>query len=144
MNLDALFSMNCGMYVLCSGDAGRYNGLIINAVVQVTAFPNQVIASVNKESLTCTLVQKSGHFTLSVLDKEAPLQLIGLFGFRTGKNFDKMTQVQYFLGKNGMPVINEHTVAYLEAKVISQLDAGTHILLLGEITECDYLNKAEP
>ncbi|HOQ68008.1 MAG TPA: flavin reductase [Candidatus Atribacteria bacterium] len=69
MNLDALFALSCGMYILCSGWEGKFNGLIVNALVQVTAFPPQLVVSVNKESLTSTYVQKSGYFSVSVLEK---------------------------------------------------------------------------
>jgi len=79
------------MYIISSGYNGKHNGMIINALVQVTAFPNQIIASVNKESLTLEYIEKSGLFNITVLDKDAPLQLIGLFGFQTGKKIDKFS-----------------------------------------------------
>ncbi len=140
MNLDALFTLNCGMYILCSGTEKEPSGLIINALVQVTAFPNQVIASVNKESLTHKAIDRSGVFTVSVLERETPLQLIGLYGFFSGKNKAKFSNVKYFIGKTGAPVITEHSVAYLEAKMVSKLDAGTHFLYLGEVLEAEFLN----
>ena len=140
MDLEALFALNCGMYVVASSYEGKMNGLIINALVQVTAFPPQIVASVNKESLTISLIEKSGYFSVSVLERETPLQLIGLFGFRSGRDVDKFSQVKYFLGKTGAPVLREHTVAYLEAKVVSKLDAGTHVLFLGEVVETEFID----
>jgi len=144
LNLDALFALNCGMYIISSGYNEKYNGMIINALVQVTAFPNQIIASVNKESLTLKYIEKSGLFNISVLDKDAPLQLIGLFGFQTGKNIDKFSKIQFILGKNGIPIVNDHIVSYVETKVVSKLDAGTHVMFLGEVLESEFLTKAEP
>lgn len=141
VNLEALFALNCGMYVVASSYEGKMNGLIINALVQVTAFPPQVVASVNKESLTVSLIEKSGFFSVSVLEKEAPLQLVGLFGFRTGRDIDKFAQVKYFLGKTGVPVLREHVVAYLEARVVAKLDAGTHMLFLGEVVETEFIDS---
>lgn len=141
MDLEALFALNCGMYVVASSYEGKMNGLIINALVQVTAFPPQVVASVNKESLTVSLIEKSGLFSVSVLEKDTPLQLIGLFGFRSGREVDKFAKVKYFLGKTGVPVLQEHAVAYLEAKVVSRLDAGTHVLFLGEVVETEFLDS---
>lgn len=141
MNLEALFTLNCGMYVVASSHQGKMNGLIINALVQVTAFPPQIVASVNKESLTVSLIEKSGYFSVSVLEKDAPLQLIGLFGFRTGRDVDKFSQVNYFFRKTGSPILKDHTVAYVEAKVVSKLDAGTHVLFLGEVVETEFLDS---
>ena len=144
LNLDALFSLNCGMYIISSGYNGKYNGMIINALVQVTAFPNQIIASVNKESLTLEYIKKSGLFNISVLDKDAPLQLIGLFGFQTGKKIDKFSKTQFILGKNGVPIVTDHVVSYIETKVVSKLDAGTHVLFLAEVLESEFLTQKEP
>ncbi|HSV32006.1 MAG TPA: flavin reductase [Atribacteraceae bacterium] len=140
MNLDALYTLNCGMYILSSADREKKNGLIVNALVQVTAFPNQVVASVNKESLTHELIDRSGFFTVSALEKETPLQLIGAFGFFSGRDKDKFASVQHFMGKTGFPVVSEHTVSYLEAKVTGRFDSGSHFLYLGEILETEFLN----
>ena len=144
VNIEALFSLNCGMYIISSGFEGKNNGMIINALVQVTAFPNQIIASVNKESLTLEYIEKSGLYNISVLDKDSPLQLIGLFGFQTGKKIDKFAKIPFISGKNLIPIAKDHTVSYVETKVVSKLDAGTHVLFLGEILESEFLTKAEP
>lgn len=140
MNLDALFTVNCGMYVLSSRFGEEMDGCIVNALVQVTAFPPQVVVSVNKENVTLSLIEQSGYFAVSVLDQDTPLQVIGLFGFRSGRDTKKFEQVKYFLGKTGLPILAEHTVAYVEAKVTGRLDAGTHILFLGEVVETEFVN----
>ncbi len=145
MNLDALFTLNCGMYVLSSRFKEEMDGCIVNALVQVTAFPPQVVVSVNKESVTLSLIGRSGYFVVSVLDQDTPLQVIGLFGFRSGKDTKKFEQVKYFLGKTGLPILAEHAVAYVEAKVVGRLDAGTHVLFLGEVVETEFVNpQASP
>lgn len=140
MNLDALFTLNCGMYVVATRYGEEINGCIINALVQVTAFPPQIIASVNKESYTLSLIEQSGYFSVSVLDQNTPLQTIGLFGFRSGRNTKKFDQVKYFLGRTGVPILSEHTVAYVEVKLVRSMDAGTHVVLLGEVIETEFIN----
>ncbi len=140
MNLDALFALNCGMYVISAHYEGEINGCIINALIQVTAFPPQVIASLNKESYTLSLIKQGKYFGVSVLDRDTPLQVIGLFGFRSGRHTKKFDQVEYFLGKTGVPILSEHIVAYVEAKLVRSMDAGTHEILLGEVVETDFVN----
>jgi len=143
MNLDALFSVNCGMYVVSSALEEKRGGCIVNAVVQVTAFPPQIVASVNKESYTQELIKESGYFGISVLEKDTPLQVIGLFGFRSCRNIDKFAEVKHFKGKTGVPLLSEYSVAYIEAKVIKVLDAGTHFIFLGEVVETDFLDSSK-
>ena len=99
------------------------------------------MVSVNKESLTSTYIQKSGYFSVSVLEN-TPLPLIGLFGFRSGRDTDNYLRLNTAWVKTGMPIITEHTVAYLEAKVVNELDAGTHFVFLGEILETDFTEKS--
>ncbi len=142
MNLDALFALNCGMYVLSARSGEELNGCIVNALVQVTAFPPQVVVSISKESRTLVLIRESGYFGISVLDQDTPLQVIGLFGFRSGRDVRKFDQVKYILGKTGVPILTEHVVAYVEAKLVRNMDAGTHVLLLGEVVETDFVNQS--
>uniref|UniRef100_A0A7V3YHZ1 Rubredoxin-like domain-containing protein n=1 Tax=Candidatus Caldatribacterium californiense TaxID=1454726 RepID=A0A7V3YHZ1_9BACT len=141
MNLEALFSLNCGMYVVAARAGENLGGCIVNALVQVTAFPPQLVVSIHKDNATCELVERSGYFAVSVLDQDTPLQLIGLFGFRSSRETRKFDQVSHVFGKTGMPILSEHTVAYVEAKVVSRLDAGTHILFLGEVVEAEFVNS---
>ena len=45
--------------------------------------------------------------------------------------------------KTEVPVILEHTVAYIEAEVINKVDIGTHILYIGKIINGGILNDEE-
>ncbi len=38
----------------------------------------------------------------------------------------------------------DNTLAYFEARVIGQLDAGTHTIFIGELVSCDVVKEGEP
>jgi len=145
MDQKALFKISYGMYIICSSAAGKMNGQIANTVFQVTSEPATIAVSLNKSNLTHELVTKSKVFTVSVLAKETPLSFIGQFGFKSGRDQDKLAGVKYKVGELGAPFILDHSIACLEAEVINTADAGTHTIFIGRVKQGEVLNNdAEP
>ena len=72
------------------------------------------------------------------------MNLIGRFGFRSGREIDKLEGIEYIDGMLGIPCVKESAVAVIEAKVIGELDAGTHTLFLGKIVNTKKLSNEEP
>ncbi len=140
----AFRSLSYGLYVVTSRDGDRLNGQIANAVFQVTSKPPQLAVCLNKENLTHDLVAKSGVFAVSVLKEDAPMSFIGLFGFKSGRDVDKLSQVAYQMGKTGVPFVTDHAVAVVEAKVVKSLDVGTHTLFVGEVADAKVIGKGDP
>lgn len=144
MDTKVFRKISYGVYIVTSRDGDRINGQAANGVMQVCSRPPTVAIAINKENLTHAFIQKSGVFAISILAQDAPLSLIGRFGFKSGREVDKFEGGAYRLGKNGCPIIAEHTVGYLEGKVTRQLDAGTHTIFMGEVVEGELLDDAEP
>ncbi|MDN5362602.1 MAG: hypothetical protein PWP70_1649, partial [Moorella sp. (in: firmicutes)] len=44
----------------------------------------------------------------------------------------------------GLPYLSEHTLAYLEAQVKQIVDAGTHSIFIGTLTDAAVLLQGEP
>jgi flavin reductase (DIM6/NTAB) family NADH-FMN oxidoreductase RutF/rubredoxin len=118
---------------------GKFNGQIINSLFRVTAKPLTVAISINKENLTYEYIQASKLFSLSLLAINTPMAFIGLFGFKSGRDVDKFAQLGYKTGSTGVPIVTDHSVAWLEAKVLQQLDCGTHVIFVGELVDFDNL-----
>ncbi len=133
IDLQALFTLSYGVYVLSSRKGDRVNGQISNTVMQVAGTPPQVAVAVNKAALTHDFMESSGVFAVTVLGESAPMKLIGLFGFKSGRVVDKFADVGYSPGTTGCPIVSDHALAYVEAKVTCTLDCGTHTLFVGEI-----------
>ncbi len=144
MNKKAFYTISYGIYIVSSGKEGKFNGQIANTVFQVTSEPPTVAVSINKQNYTHELITGSGKFTVSTLDEEAPMTMIGRFGFKSGKELDKFEGLEVRTGVTGIPVVTEHAVAFLEAETIGSLDCGTHTIFLGHVIESDMLNSAAP
>ena len=144
MNLKALRNISYGLYVVSSRKGDRFNGQIANTVIQVTSEPPTVAVCINKQNLTHEFITQSRIFSASMLSQDTPLSFIGHFGFKSGRELDKFKDVNHRLGESNAPIVLDHTLAYLEAKVINQLDVGTHTIFIGELVGADVLKEGEP
>jgi flavin reductase (DIM6/NTAB) family NADH-FMN oxidoreductase RutF len=141
MNLNALHKIGYGMYIVGSHHGEKLNGQIANTVFQITSEPPIVAVSINKNNLTNEYIKASRVFAASVLCQTAPLPFIGGFGFKSGRDTDKLKGVNYKAGQTGSPIFLDNTVAYLEAEVIQDVDAGTHTIFIGKVVAAEILNE---
>ncbi|HUV45755.1 MAG TPA: flavin reductase [Dehalococcoidia bacterium] len=144
MNLKALHSISYGLYVIGSRKGDRINGQTANTVIQVSSEPPTISVCINKENLTHEFIKDSGVFTVSVLSQDTPLSLIGRFGFKSGRDIDKFDGVNYRIGETQAPIVLDHALAYMEAKVTQEVDAGTHTIFIGELVGADVMKEGEP
>jgi ferric-chelate reductase [NAD(P)H] len=140
----ALFSMSYGMYIVSSRLPEKLNGQVANAAMQTTAAPATVCVCLNRENLTETCVRETGLFAVSVLQDETPMPFIGTFGFKSGRDIDKFTGVDYIMGDLNIPIVKEWCLSALEAKVTGILDLKTHTLFVGEIVSTRSFKVGSP
>ncbi|MGD0597075.1 MAG: rubredoxin [Sedimentisphaerales bacterium] len=139
LDLESLFKLSYGMCIIASKEEGKLNGCIVNTVFQLTPDPPVVAVSVNKQCLTHQLIGASRVFAVSILSEAAPMPFIGKFGFRTGRDINKLEQVKYRLGTTGSPIILDNTVGFLEAELMQSVDVGSHTLFIGKVVACESL-----
>jgi flavin reductase (DIM6/NTAB) family NADH-FMN oxidoreductase RutF len=140
----AFRDLSYGLYIVTSLDGDRLNGQIVNTVIQVTSDPARVAVIVNKQNLTHEFIVKSRLFGVSVLDESAPMTFLGLFGFRSGRDVDKFSQVPFKIGVTGCPLVLEHALSVLEARVIDQIDLGSHTIFIGDTVNAEVLKEGRP
>ncbi len=143
MNLKALHKLSYGLYIICSRKGDRLNGQISNTVFQVTSEPPIIAVAINKNNLTHQFITQSKVFTVSILSQDTPLSFIGRFGFKSGRDIDKLEGINYKIGETQAPVVTDHTLAYLEAKVLQRVDVKTHTIFIGELVGAEILKEGE-
>ncbi len=144
MNLKALRKLSYGLYVITSKKGDRLNGQIANTVFQVTSQPPIIAVSINKQNLTHEFIKESKVFVVSILSHDTPLSFIGRFGFKSGREIDKFEGINYKIGESQAPVVIDNTLAYLEARVIQEVDVGTHTIFIGELVGAEIMKEGEP
>ncbi len=139
MNPKALHKISYGVYVITSRKGDRLNGQIANTVFQITSEPPTIAVSINKKNLTWEYIKASRVFAVSMLCEDTPLSFIGHFGFKSGRDVDKLQGINYIIGETQAPVVMDNAIAYLEAKVVNEIDVGTHTIFIGEVVAGDVL-----
>ena len=144
MNLKVLHSISYGLYVIGSRKGDNLNGQIANTVFQITSEPPTIAISINKNNLTHEFIMESKVFTASVLSQDTPLSFIGRFGFQSGRDINKLEGVNYKIGETLAPVVIDNILAYLETRVIQDVDVGTHTIFIAELVGAEILKEGEP
>ncbi|MEK9149499.1 MAG: rubredoxin [Candidatus Desantisbacteria bacterium] len=144
MNNKTLYKISYGLYLVSSKKEGQVNGQIANTVFQITSEPPTIGVSINKQNLTGEFIQESHVFTVSILSKETPLEFIGHFGFKSGREMDKFKGINYKQGITGVPIVLDNCLGYLEVEVINQIDVGTHTLFVGKVIAAEIVTDVEP
>jgi len=144
MNTSALHKISYGLYIIGGSDGQRQNAQVANSVVQVCSEPPVVSVCLNKQNYTHELVKSGKAFSVAVLAQDTPLRFIGNFGFKSGRDTDKLAGVKQLKGVTGAPVVTENAVAYLEAEVISETDVHTHTIFVGKLVAAEVLSEGEP
>jgi ferric-chelate reductase [NAD(P)H] len=141
MNLNALHKISYGMYIVGSHKGDKLNGQIANTVFQISSEPPTIAVSINKKNLTHEYIEDSRVFSASVLCQAATLPFIGGFGFKSGRDVDKLKGVNYKVGQTGSPIFLDNANAYIEAEVIQDVDAGTHTIFIGRVVAAEILTE---
>jgi len=145
MDKSVFNKVSYGVYIATSMYEESFSGCVITTLMQITAEdkPKMTIA-VNKNNYTNELIKKSHKVNISILSEEADMLLIGKFGFRTGREFNKLEGSETIIGNNGIPCVIKKAVAYFETNVISEIDAGTHTIFLLEAENAVKLEDKPP
>jgi flavin reductase (DIM6/NTAB) family NADH-FMN oxidoreductase RutF/rubredoxin len=144
MDLKALYRLGYGLYIVSSHKGQRFNGQVANTVFQITSQPPTIAVSINKENLTYEYIRQSQVFTVSILAQDTPLAFIGHFGFKSGRDIDKFKGIKHKIGVTKAPIVTDHTLAYLEAKLLQEVDAGTHSIFIGKLVGAEVIGEGEP
>ncbi len=147
MDIKTFYKLSYGLYMVCSKTGNKINGQVANTVMQVTAEPPKFSVCINKNNLTHDYIQESNVFTISILSKDADMDIIRNFGFRSGRNFNKFEQLdhaEYKLGITKVPIVLSSCTGYIECEIDGSKDVGTHTIFIGKIVDAVSLNNKEP
>ena len=78
------------------------------------------------------------------MSKRLRLNSSGSFGFRSGRDIDKLSKVDFKKGITGSPLVTEHALSVLEVEVFDQIDLGTHTVFIGDVVNTEVLKSGRP
>lgn len=104
MNMNALYKLTLGLYILGCRDGKRPVGSVVDAVMQVAHKPWMIALSCTNGSYTKQCIDATREFSLSVLSKKVEPWIIANFGFQSSKKVDKWSITKYHV-KDGLPYL---------------------------------------
>jgi flavin reductase (DIM6/NTAB) family NADH-FMN oxidoreductase RutF/rubredoxin len=143
IDFEAFYKITYGLFIVSSGDTVKGNGFISNTIFQVTAEPPQFAVACNKKNFTAGLITKKKAFSVSILEQETSPDILGRFGFKSGRDFDKLEGISVKYGETGVPIVINAAIAYLECTLVSTIDTGTHPIFIGELVQSVLLDKSK-
>ncbi len=143
-DLTALFRIGYGLYVVTSNDGKRDNGLIVNAVNQVTDSPNRVSVVINKANYSHHVIKNTGIMNLNCLSVDAPFSVFERFGFCSGRSVDKFAECSDPpRSDNGLVFLPKYINAFLSLAVEQYVDLGTHGMFICTVSEARVMSDRE-
>ena len=142
-DMNALFNIGYGLYVVTSRDGDKDNGLIVNTVTQVTNTPNRIAITISKENYSHHVIKKTGMMNVNCLDTSAPFFVFQHFGFQSGRSMDKFAGCEDLRSDNGIRFLPRYINAFLSLKVEQYVDLDTHGMFICTVTEARVISDRE-
>ena len=142
-DLNALFNIGYGLYVVTSNDGKKDNGLIVNTVTQVTNTPNRLAVAISKENYSHHVIKQTGKMNINCLTVDAPFKVFEAFGFRSGRSVNKFEGCEPLRSDNGLVVLPRYVNSFMSLAVESYIDLDTHGLFICSVTEARVLSDRE-
>jgi flavin reductase (DIM6/NTAB) family NADH-FMN oxidoreductase RutF/rubredoxin len=145
IDFEALYGISYGLYIVSSGNQNRGNGFISNTVFQVTAQPPRFAICCNKDNYTSDFIRSTGLFAVSILEINTPSEIFSRFGYKCGRELDKFNGMNIRYTDNGVPVVLDHALSFLECRVENTIDMDTHWLFTALLLHSEIIdNRLDP
>jgi len=140
IQLEALYKISYGLYIVTSGDRNQGNGFVSNTVFQVTSQPQRFAVCCNKDNYSASFIQEFKAFAVSILAQDTSAELIGKFGYKSGREMNKMTDVKVIFKETNVPIVLDSSLAFFECKLVDVFDVGTHWIFIGELVSAEIVD----
>lgn len=114
-------------------------GLTVNSFASVSLDPLLILWSIDKRVSTYETFTKIDKFAVNILAGDQ-VDVASLFASRTS-NQERFANCIWKESEHNLPII-ENSTAILQCKKFNQIEAGDHMILIGEIIEIDVETKS--
>lgn len=112
---------------------GGYVGLTVSSFNSVSLEPPLILWSLGSEASVLNAFLRCTHFAVNVLAESQ----IGLSRRFAGDAANRFAGVDFRLGAHGVPLV-AHCAAWFECRNRSHLEAGDHVIFIGEVEACGH------
>ncbi len=138
----ALRSFTYGLFAVSCTDQGEVNVFTANWLTQVSFEPPLLALSVENDSKSLPMIQRSRAFTVNVL-RSGQRELAGKLGKSAIQHPDKLTGIEYTLGANGCPLLSD-ALAWVACEVRHTVGAGDSTIMVAEVVDAGISGEGQP
>ncbi|MEM2945749.1 MAG: flavin reductase family protein [Thermoproteota archaeon] len=147
--MDALLYLPQPLVIVTAGDyedASRRGGMTAAWVSRVSWSPPLLIVSIVPSRHTLELIKEYGEFVVNVVGKTLENAAYGVFGTKSGKIVDKFVEsgVKARRGEKTRAPVLEDAVIAVECRLVKTVEAGDHILVVGEVVNAIKFSDEPP
>ncbi len=130
---ELLRALTTPLVAITSKLGDKVNAMIANSAMRASLsdVKARVSVYVHKFNYSHDMIFQSGRFVLHVLDK-GQIDVVAALGFRSGRDVDKLAELNYDVGQSGLPVLAD-CYCYFECRVVNVMDTGGSTLFLGAV-----------
>lgn len=122
-----------GVFILTASDGnGHETGMLASWVQQAAFEPPMVTVAVNRKRYLNDWLQQEPKVALNLIG-ETQTEFLKHFGRGFESDQPAFEGVNISRGSNGLPILSD-AIGYLEGNVVSNTEAGDHIVYVVEIT----------
>ena len=134
-NYQLLRNITSPVVAITTTHGERTNGMIANSALRASLSPDAPLVSVyvHKFNLSHDMIMASGKFVMHLLHRRQ-FRLVHHFGFRSGRDVEKLDTVPHRLGDLGVPILDD-CYAWIECTVANIMDTGSSTCFLGSVTD---------
>jgi flavin reductase (DIM6/NTAB) family NADH-FMN oxidoreductase RutF len=121
-----------GLYICGVKDGEDVNGFTISWLMQSSFKPPLVVNCIKQDSGSHAIVEKTGVFAVSFLEK-GQKDLAAKFFQPKRRVGNKFEDVEFYEGaETGCPIISD-SLGYIECKVVGAVEEGDHTVFVAEV-----------
>lgn len=128
-----------GVTIVTTMDEKNPIGLTVNSFASVSIEPLMVLWCIDKRANSYETFKKTDKFAVNILAGD---QKDECFVFASSKEKDRFSKTNWNLSSNNLPIL-DGTFGVFECKKVNQVDAGDHLILIGEVIDLNK-NEKEP
>ncbi len=130
-----------GVAIVTSRYGEEIHGMTVNSFGSISLAPPMVTVTMNQDTRTCSLVQQSGIFAVTVLSAEQ-LYLAERFAGRGDQSVDRMFGLDTFNLVTGAPLIRGG-LSFVDCRVVHHYTMPLSMLFIGEVAAAQAAGASE-
>lgn len=131
-----------GIVIFAASHDGFQHGMTVSSFTSLTLEPPLVMASIQKGTRTYYLTDSSNAFSITIL-AASQQEISEIFAGRISDESDRFAGLETEILLTGSPFI-KGGLAYLDCKVVQQVDLGSHVIFIGEVVASKDLDLGTP